>query len=420
MSLRDRRRPSAANHIRLALAPLCASLVLTAAVLACASPLSPATLVPAETGVALTLQAIAAAATPIPSPAPAASPTAVPDVLPHDLYFLNRDAAGLQQVFRLAADGINLQQITFEPFNVDGYAVSARDGSVAFVTDNQLYLVDAAGAGRRLLIDGGPLDEDNRWTDGLSAPVWSPDGRTLAYGHGGLSFLDPVTGAVTRVLQNQIDTSAGFAIVKEHYAPIAYSADGSKLLIQIGFYEGGTYGIYLPPNRALVRFQRPEGGIVCCYVNWIPDGSGVYITAPSLGMFESGLYHADAATGAVTALLPGSLPDGTYNFALAAQVGADNQLYFFFNNLSQIPTEGHTPLVLVRSAPDGATDRTQLLPDAFQNINEVLWAPDASLAVLTVPLDPNVYDAGELRVVYPDGRPAITLPSLARNLHWGP
>ena len=61
-------------------------------------------------------------------------------------------------------------------------------------------------------------------------------------------------------------------------------------------------------------------------------------------MVESGLYHADAATGDVTTLLPGSLPDGSYNFADAAQVGPDNKLYFFFNNLPQIPVEGHTPL----------------------------------------------------------------------------
>jgi hypothetical protein len=399
---------------------LAAPLALAAAIMACASPLAPATLVPAETGVALTLQAMAAAATPAPSDTPAPLPTAVPDMLPHALYFINRDGGGLWQIFRLEADGRSLHQITFEPLNVDVYDVSPSDGRVAYVTNNQLYLVDAAGAGRRLLIDGGPVDDNSRWTNSVGSPVWSPDGRTLAFSHGGLSFLDPETGALSKVLQNQIDTSPGFPLVKEIYAPRAYSADGSKLLIDIGYYEGGTYGIYLPSNNALVRFQRPDGGIVCCHVNWIPDGSGVYITSPSLGMVESGLYHADAATGNVTALLPGAPPDGTYNFAYAAQVGADNKLYFFFNNLPQIPVEGHTPLYLVRSDPDGASNRAQLLPDAFNNINEIMWASDANLAILVITPDPDEYSGGEAWVVYPDGRPSTILASFARALGWGP
>jgi len=387
---------------------------------ACAPLPAPSTLVPLDTAVALTLQAIAAAATPVPSETLAPLPTAVPDALPRDLFFRNKDGAGNWQIFRLDADGSTVQQVTFEPLNVDAYGISPVDGGIAFVTNNQLYLVDAAGAGRRLLIDGGVIDLNNPWVNSLSAPVWSPDGQTLAYGHGGLNFMNPSTGAVNKVLQNQIDTSPGFPLVKEIYSPSAYSADGGKLLIDIGYYEGGTYGIYLPPINALVRFQRPDGAIVCCHTDWIPDGSGVYISSPVLGMHESGLYHADAATGTVSTLLPGSAPDGTYNFAQAAQVGPDNQLYFFFNNLPEIPVAGHTPLYLVRSAPDGVTGRTQLLPDAFHNINDILWAPDVSLAILIIAPDDSDYTGGEASVIFLDGRATLTLLPYARDPRWAP
>jgi hypothetical protein len=144
---------------------------------ACAPSFAPSTLVPLETAVALTLQAIAAAATPAPSETPAVLPTAVPDALPRDLFFRNKDAAGNWQIFRLASDGHTVQQVTFEPFNVDAYDISPVDGSIAFVTNNQLYLVDAAGAGRRMLIDGGVVDTDNPWVNSLMCPG-QPDGQT--------------------------------------------------------------------------------------------------------------------------------------------------------------------------------------------------------------------------------------------------
>lgn len=401
-------------------ASFAAALSLALIATACGSPLAAPQLVPVDTAVALTLQAITAEATPAPSETPVPLPTAAPDVLAHSLYFLNQDGNGLWQIFRLAVDGHTTQQITFEPISVDAYDVSPVDGGIAYITNNQLYMVDAAGAGRRLLIDGGPVDDNNRWTNSLAAPVFSPDGQTLAYTHGGLTFMNLSTRAENRVLLNQIDTSAGFPIVGQLFAPNSYSADGARLLINIGFYEGGTFGFYSPSNNALVRFERAEGGNVCCHLNWIPDGSGVYITSPTLGMFESGLYYADAATGNVTTLLPGSAPDGTYNFADAAQVGPDNKLYFFFNNLPEIPGSGHTPLYLVRSDPDGVTGRTQLFVDAFQNINEVLWADDASLAVVVMAANPDEYSGGEAHAVYPDGRASIVLVPHASDLRWGP
>lgn len=402
---------------------LIASLALVSAILACATPfVPPPTLGPEQlaTGVAQTLQAMATA---LPPPAPTETPVPTPTVvnlLPHPLYFLNKDAGGLLQIFRLDADGHTLQQITFEPASVDSYDVSHKDGSVAYSTNNQLYLVDSEGAGRRLLVDGGPLDDNNRWTHSVGAPVFSPDGQTLAFSHGGLNFHALSSGVTTRVLENQVDLSAGFPIVRELYAPAAYSPDGSRLLINIGHYEGGSYGLYLPSSSELIRFKRADGRQACCYVNWVPNGSGVYLTSPSMGHDETGLFYADAASGSVTSLLPGAPPDGTYNFAFAAQVGADGKLYFFFNNLSTVPVSNHTPLYLVRSNSDGVTDRTRLLPDAFQNVNEVLWAPDASLAVVVAASADDQSASGQARIIYPDGRPAVTLVPTAQDLRWGP
>ncbi len=412
-----------------------ASVLLAAAILACASPITlPFASQPldqAATSVSQTLAALPAVtplATPAASPVPATqvpSPSPIPDLLPHSLYFLNQDSKGLLQVFRIAKDGKKLQQITFEPAAVDSFDVSLKDGSIAYGSNNQLLWVDTNGAGRRLLVDGGgPVDDNTRFTNSVGAPVWSPDGKTIAFSHGGLSFYAFDTGTITRALENQIDTTAGFPIVHELYAPDKYSPDGSKLLISISFNEGGIFAIYHPADNTLVRFNRPDGGTVCCDVRWVPDSSGLYAASPSIGMVELGLAYVDASSGLVTVLLPGSAPDTTYNFAAGPQVGPDGKLYFFFNNLPQIPVEPYTPLYLVRSATDGVTDRTNLQPDVFQNIGEILWAPDASLAVVVFavasPGTQGAFQGSRAQIVYPDGRASVDLLQSGQQLRWGP
>lgn len=405
---------------------LFAAFLLASAVLACALPVSPAGINQAATTVAQTMEALASpqapGTTPFASPAPTETlpPSATPDLLPRSLYFLNTDSSGLTQVYRIETDETTVNQITFEPASVDTFDVSPADGSLAYVSNNQLLLADASGGGRRVLVDGGAVDDNNRFTNSISSPVWSPDGGTIAFGRGGLNFYTVSTGDINQVLENQIDNSAGFPIVRELYSPNSYSPDGSKLLISIGYYEAGTLGLLTVAGNTLIKMNRPDGGIVCCNARWVPDSSGLYIASPTIGMIDSGLWYADAGTGNVITLLPGASPDGTYNFADAPQIGRDGQLYFFFNNLPEIPVSGHTPLYMVRSASDGVTGRTQLRPDVLENVNEILWAPDLNFAVIVFASKPDDYEAGHADLVYADGRPNVTIAASARSLHWGP
>src|SRR4030095_5296354 len=102
-------------------------------------------------------------------------------LLTHTFYFLGTDAAGLTQVFRLEKDGKTMQQVTSEPANVGNYGVSPVDGSVAYIRNNQLLLLNADGSDRRLVVDGGKLDENNPFLNVITNPVFSPNGQTLAY-----------------------------------------------------------------------------------------------------------------------------------------------------------------------------------------------------------------------------------------------
>lgn len=376
-----------------------------------------ATLVPPDIGT-IVAETMLAVTPPPPLATPTLPPTAA-NLLPRSLYFLNNDAGGLLQVFRIGREGTTTQQLTFEPAPVGNFDVSPADGSIAYISNNQLMWADANGAGRRVLVDGGPPRGDNNFMDRLGTVVWSPDGATIAYSYNGLNFYAMASGASTRTLEDQIDNSAGFPVVRELYGPNEYSPDGSKLLINIGYYESGTLGVYDVSSGSFVRFTNPDGGPVCCNANWVPDGSGLYAANRELGMLDSGLWYLDLSTGSVTTLLPGSAPDDSYNSAAEPVIGPDGLLYFFFNNLTTSPSL-HTPLYMVRSASDGVTGRVQLRPESFENINEILWSPDASLAVLAIGATPDVYAGGAAVIVYADGRPALPLANFVTNMHWGP
>ena len=128
----------------------------------------------AATFAALTAPAAEASATPLPLTV---------SLLPHSMYFLNNDGAGLTQVYRLDKDGKTVTQVTFEPANVESYDVSSVDGSVVYATNNQLFTVNADGSNRSMIVDGGPLDPNDAFVNHINVPLWSPDGQTIAYGY---------------------------------------------------------------------------------------------------------------------------------------------------------------------------------------------------------------------------------------------
>jgi hypothetical protein len=314
---------------------LFALFVLLIVILACANPLGG--VAPAqpnvETVVAATFQALTAAA---PEPLTATLPAEPSSLLPQSLYFLNNDSAGLPQVYRLEKDGKTMTQITFEPAKVDTYDVSLADGSVAYVSNNQMFMVDASGANRRKLLEGGTIDENNPFLTNLTNPVWSPNGQTIAYGYKGLNFYSVATGQSNRVLDNLIkELDGGFSIPEELYWPEKYSADGSKLVITLGYYEGASAAIYYPNGNALVRLNGDEGALICCGdTEWTADGSAFYSANASIGMFNPGLWRVDSASGATTTRLKGDQGNGTFIFARSPHLAPDGLLVSMQNGIN--------------------------------------------------------------------------------------
>ncbi|NWG05079.1 MAG: PD40 domain-containing protein [Chloroflexi bacterium] len=403
--------------------PVVALLTLALAVTACVLPGGGAP-APAEDQVATIVASTVQALTPAPGTESTSTPEPeAPTLLPHSLYFLGNDATGLMQVFRIGKDGGTQVQVTSEPVNVGDYAVSPIDGSVVYVVNNQLLWVAEDGSGRKLLVDGGAVDENNPFLSNITNPVVSPDGRVIAYGHKGLNFYALETGVSNRVLDNQFDDlGSGMFIPKELYLPEKYSPDGKKLLLTLAYYEGASAAVYYPDSKALVRLTGGQDALICCgEEEWTADGSAFYMANPSMGMFSSGMWRVDSSTGAVTTLLPGDAGGGMYNLPDEPFLAPDGQLYYFHAKVAA--PEGFSnrnPLQLVRSAPDGVTDRTILLPDTFEAMNEALWAPDGSFVIVAFAPTLEVYFGGQAEVVYTDGSPGVVLTSFAQDMKWGP
>ena len=359
----------------------------------------------------------------VPALPTASAPDGSAGPLPRTFYYLAPDSAGVLQVFRLETDGTTQHQVTSEAEGVSDYDVSLVDGSVAYITNNQLLYVNADGSERRVLVDGGTVDPNNPFISTLSSPVFSPDAQTLAYGYKGLQIYSFSVDESELVIENQIDDAGGGLFVpRELYEPERYSPDGTKLLINLGYYEGGSSAVYNLAAGELVRLEGGEGAFIWGDANeWAADGSSIYSASSIAGMFSPGLWKIDPTTGQVTTLIPGTTGDGNYNAAKEAYLAPDGQLYFFFATLSS--PEGiftRAPLQMVRSGPDGVTGRTVLSEENFELLNEALWAQDASLVITAMASAPEISQGGDARIVYLDGRPSVPLTSFAQQMKWGP
>jgi len=348
------------------------------------------------------------------------------ELLPHTFYYLGTDNAGLTQVFRIERDGKTVTQLTFEPVNVLDYDISLSDGSLVYEADNQLILVNADGSNRRLVVEGIPNPNNVR---GFYHPVFSPDGQTLAYNLNGISLYNVSTGVSSLALEDQLIEGPEF-FGRETYAPEKYSPDGTKLVIHLLYSDTSSMAIYYPASNSFVRLACAEDVYICdggswfySDIEWSADSSSFYAAVPAATSIYAGdsLWRVDATTGVVTALAPAGTGDGTVDVPKELYHASDGQLYFFFGEYDINSGLFDAPeLHLVRSAPDGVTDRTVLRDENFVLMKEALWAPDANFVIVASAPAQDVPNGGQAEIVYLDGRPNVVLATFAQQLKWGP
>jgi Tol biopolymer transport system component len=406
------------KHLRL----FAALLIFAVAVVACVSPITTGETQPSNdvaTVVSMTLQALASPA------APTGVLESALSLFSHSLYFLSNDNQAILQVFRMERDGKTKIQLTFEPAKVWDYDVSLADGSIAYEVNNQLILVNADGSNRRVLAEGTPNPE----IGGFYHPAFSPDGKTLAYAHGGLNLYDLSSGASTLVIKDQLtDNGSGQMLPVETYSPERYSPDGTKLLVALGHWEvAPSHAIYYPGTNALVRYAEVKDYIYCCSFHggpsWTPDSSSFYgVASVHDTAYQSGeLWRVDAVNGTVIRML--NAGSGTINLPTAPYLAPDGQLYFFFGSYQAASGFFDAPVLnLVRSSPDGVTGRTVLRNENFRMMEEALWAPDASFVIVATAPDRSWDQSGGVLELYSiDGQKGpVWLASFGQQMRWGP
>jgi hypothetical protein len=395
---------------------MAASLVLSG----CSSPAGVGITQPPVSDQAATLVAGTVQALPTNTSEP--TPETSTELLPQALYYLDGS-----QVRRMERDGKTNTELTFEPNGVIGFDVSLADGALAFITDNQLVLINADGSDRRVLIAGDPArdERDPRFfKNPLSNPVFSPDGQTIAYNHRhqGVSLYNLATGTADVVVEDDIYVG---------HSPVSFSPDGKKLLVALGQWENPpAHAVYYPETDELVRISNVPEGMGCCSENggpvWSPDSMGFYGVASALQTCcQNGeLWKVDAGSGAISgSLLPFFEGDGSVDLFVEVYPATNGQLYFFYGTY-QRDSGFFAPraLSMARSAPDGITDRTVLSDENFIMMNEALWAPDASLVIVATSPARNWNQDGGVLELYPtDGRKeAVWLAPFGKQLRWGP
>ena len=345
-------------------------MIVVLALTACASPTAVGTTQPSSSDQVATVVAATMQALPTNTPVPT-MPESPAELLPHTLYFLSNDGIYrrddgtlLTQVYRMERDGKTITRLTNEPNGVDGYDVSLVDGTVAFIADNQLALVNADGSNRRALVEGDPTRQENNrrfFKDPLSNPVFSPDGQTIAYSRKGLNLYDMSTGISSLMIADQ---RGEMGLPIETYSPARYSPDGTKLLVALGHWEvPPVYAVYDPETGALAKSSQEQGFFCCSGPVWSLDGSSFYGIVPAFQFaFQvAAIQRVDAATGTVTTLFP-FIADSTASEIMSSPnspyFAPDGWLYYFFGSYRVDSGYYEPPVIqLIRSAPDGMTDR---------------------------------------------------------------
>lgn len=342
------------------------------------------------------------------------SSTPLPDILPHSLYFLS-DRSGTTQIWQLDLTGTNIAQISFHESSILDFHADHNTGALAYTTGTELVYINADGERQTWQVeDADTLTGLPEIAGQISSPKLSSDGLWLAYAQNGLRLIDLKTGISQLMIPNEWEQSDNESIYPGRlYSPESWSPNNARMLISIAYIEAGTLAFFELASRSIIDFIAP--GIVCCHSAWAADSESVFLASPYIGLIDSGLWRYSAEDGEEEILIASSLEDGTVKLVGWPMADGDGNLNFFYAETAGIP-QGNTPLLMVNAEIGQWADPYSLREDGF-HIQDALWAPDGSLAIILPNLEGQ---SGPLILANEDGRSLQVLIDDAWNPQWGP
>jgi len=354
--------------------------------------------------------------------------------LPDAVYFLN--SAG--QIARLAADGVQVTQITHEAAAVTAFDVAPDGEHLAYISANSLIESRAQGEQRIVKVKGVAVDTTDakqRTTQALGYVLYTPDSKRITFGLNGINWI--ASGANVEDAQVLLandpypDLQKLETIGKAPHrfvSPIAWSPDGRRLLLVYYYYASDNIGAAvfdLTTNQLTNLACRSY----CVWsMTWGRDSQALFATDNTYAsVFETtlGITRLDATTGAATVLVqgvPAGLPSATNPTRFFHAVYQTNDGTFLtFSEMSPLapplePITNH--YTLQRVTADGA-QITPVRTDSYLLHGETLWAADGSGVLINNSTNGNVFKGpGPLIWLPSDGRPAVPLPANGSNLQW--
>jgi hypothetical protein len=351
-----------------------------------------------------------ASASPKPSVTPSSTATPGKAVLPAAIYFLAPgQSSEVDQIWRLERDGKTLRQISHQLEGISGLDVSPRDGQLAFTSGERLYLADPLGEQHQILFeatssDTWQLDEGWLWTQELAGPRWSPDGSQLTVNQNGVWIIDPLENNSYKLIENHIPPPEQLAQIVIHQAN-EWSPNGERILVRQSYSSGHSWlSVNISDKSAGANFAWDVADVA-----WRNDNQHTFVG----DWGRRGLWLADAILGDEVIFSAELDPQLLVGWPRESH---DGHLFFFMGGGSGYTQEGQSiPLMLYQTSVDSMSE-VQALHNQRHTIRQVLWAPNASFAVLH-DLD------GQLTLLPTDTRSGILLADLgnlsAWNFRWG-
>lgn len=317
-------------------------------------------------------------------------------ILPRPLYFLS-EQSGSAQIWRMEVDARTVAQITNESQPVITLAISAT-GKLAYISQNQVMIADANGQNRQSVAN---LDSESS----IPKLAWSADGNRLAYSSQGIHLYDTSTGEDRLLIADKDTQDPGLV----HYAPLEWSPDGSKLLVNTYLWEG--YGLnIISTTEGAILAELPAGDTA-----WNLDSQSVYVASahyPDYAGIDPGLWRGPVTGETPQALIsqaavwrPIHRSDGTLAYFMHQPVTFETNEYAALLYVSA--SDGSNPVV-VKSWPILIT-----ASDTFDGI----WAEGGS-SILVQLIRPAL-DVSEVLLLSADENPPVFLTSEPKAFWWG-